>query len=758
MVTVVFQVLIRPYPSSAPGRVVALVQVLKNNRGTIRAGLTQQQISELRQHTKTITHLGLSTQQTIVIPTKDGLSRLTGVRISGELFAALQPSAVLGRGLLPTDDELSGEQPLVIAWRTWTDLFHGDPGIVGAPLHTGDSQFRVVGVMPADCQFPYVPRVFRTEAGQLDAAPEFWLPFQLAQSDATSFTVWPAIGVLKSTGTASQAAADILTSLPPSTGSQRTDVEVVNLGTELSRPVRLVLMQLLTGALFVLAVAAINVASVASVRMTRTQKTFAIRSALGATRPQLRRYFVLEGLVVSVVATALGLLLAWDLLLLVRLVSPPDVPQLRHVRFDVVSFSLSALVALATGLAATSIPAVRMRYDDPWILFKAKEPRPDRSGSHRSLTALAILEVAVAVVLIVWASLLVDNFVTLRAADRGLDANGLYSFKTSLADPSSVSPADQQQVALHLSEAMAELSGAKGHTAAGGVELLPSLVLDAGSQIRGVLARSVGSNYFATLGASMIRGREFSPDDATSPPAVALVNQSFVERFGAGGNMLGGTLTIDNYPPIVIVGVAPSIREGRPDARPVPEVFLPLDESRLSATTTWYVRTTAPLEPSDVRRAISRQSPAVTMYDFAAAVTIQREALAVDRMYALVASSFAAVSLLFAALGLAGLVSSAISARWSEFGLRCAFGAAVGSIHRSLVRRAFLVVAAGLLLGVVAAVLAARFVPWRPNAEMPASSPIGIGLALLAASVALAAYLPLRRVTRLDPSAVLKWQ
>ena len=465
---------------------------------------------------------------------------------------------------------------------------------------------------------------------------------------------------------------------------------------------------------------------------------------------------MLEGLVLSVVAAGLGLLIAWDLLLFVRQVSPPDVPRLRNVHFDVLSFGLSALVAIGTGLAATSIPAVRLRFDEPWILFKTNEPGPNRSRPHHSLTVLAVLEVAVAVVLVAWASLLVGNFVALNSADHGFDATGLVTFKTSGAESHAGALDEHWKNSGWVGEAIEGLSNITSFAEARPIGLAPAVEVDGRPLSAGVPVRSIGPGYFATLGARMVRGREFTRADATGLTPAALVNQRFVEQFGEGAEILGRSLTVNSRTALTIVGVAPSVQEGRPDAPVSPEIYLPLDGR--AAPTTWYVRATGHLQAADVRRAISRLAPGVTMYDFAPAVAIQREAIAVDRMYALVASSFAAVSLLFAALGLSGLVSSAISARWSEFGVRCAFGAAAGSIHRSLARRALVVVGAGLLLGVVAAVLAARFVPWRPNAGMPTSSPIGIGLALLSLAVALAAYLPLRRVTRLDPSAVLKWQ
>ena len=200
----------------------------------------------------------------------------------------------------------------------------------------------------------------------------------------------------------------------------------------------------------------------------------------------------------------------------------------------------------------------------------------------------------------------------------------------------------------------------------------------------------------------MIHGREFTRADVTGHTVTAVVNQRFVEQFGEGAEVLGRSLTVNSRTALTIVGVAPSVQQGRPDA-PIPPRSICLSTSaprrRLGT-----VRATGHLQAADVRRAISRLAPGVTMYDFAPADAIEREAIAMDRVYTLAASSFAAVSLLFAALGLAGLVSSAISARWSEFGVRCAFGAAAGSIHRSLARRAVVVVGAGLLLGVVAAV------------------------------------------------------
>ncbi len=757
MLTVVIHTLVEPYPKAGRGRVVALVQMLDAGRSPVRAGITQQQLRDLRDRSRALTHVGLVAQQTIVVAATAGMSRLNGVRMSGDLFAAVHPAAALGRGLLPADDEATPEQPLVLSWRTWVDLFHGDPAAVGTTLRVGAAQFRIVGVMPEQDRFPLMTRVFRNSRGDLDATPEFWLPFQQAGSGSSSFTFWPAMGILDAHQSTAQATADLIATEPPTTGA-RLQSQVVELGVELTRHVRVVLLQLLAGALFVLIVSALNVVSLTSNRMLRTRRSFAIRSALGATPGQLRRHFVMEGLVLSLAAASIGLLMAWDLLLVVRQVSPADLPHLRDVRFDVNSFLVSALTAVLAGLAATLAPALRTRFDALFLVFKpAGHVRPYSVVRH-SLTVLATLEVAVAVVLMVWAALSVANLAALRSGRHGFNPAGLITFKTSLPESQSVAPEEQSAINRRLAAIIGSVRNVEAFATARAVELVLTMAVDGRALDQGVPVQPVSPGYFGTLGAHLIRGREFSDEEATGDAATAIVNQSFADQFGHGADILGRLLTINDRAPLTVIGLVSDIREGRADSPPAPEVYVPFDERRPSATTTWDVRTTGRLDPTELRRAISRAGLPVALYDFAPAAAIQREAVAPDLMYALVASAFAAVSLLFASLGLFGLVSSAISARWTEFRLRCVFGAAAATILRALAGRALAVAGTGLLLGGTAAVVVARFVPWGADRELRASPSIGIGVALLAAIIALAAYLPLRRLIRLDPSAVLKWR
>jgi predicted permease len=512
---------------------------------------------------------------------------------------------------------------------------------------------------------------------------------------------------------------------------------------------------------FVLLIACANVANLLLVRASGRSAEFALRASLGAPRRRVVQQLVTESLVMSLAGGALGLLLAvWTTGAFIAL-APGSIPRLAEVTIDERVVAFAFLLSVLTALFFGSVPARQASKADLNVVLKGL--RTTGGGGTRLRSALVVVELALALVLLVGAGLLTRSFSRLLAWDPGFDRTGLVvSWMLPPQGAGSAVPVMEQ-----VRDAVAALPGVRNAALVSAVPLFGG-VETGGLSIEGrppfapremptIEWFDCGPHYFGTLGVRVLRGRLLSPADTAASPHVAVVNETLARRFFGGQNPIGQRVTVQNHPS-EIVGVVSDIRPLRPDVPPAPQIYWPIEQYPRGAA--YLVLRTTPgiggIEKSVQARAASvtagiQLTPFLTLDDRLA------KNLVSPRFNMLLVLSFAIVAMLLAAVGVYGVIAYSVASRTREIGVRIALGATPRRLVASIVGRGMTLSAMGIGVGCAGALGLGRLLASLLYG-LPANDPLALsGAIALFALVALGAcWLPARRASRVDPIAALR--
>lgn len=703
--------------------------------------------------------------------------QIPAVGVSGEFFQALGTPALLGRTLLPEDDDKGKRATVLLSHSFWQSRFGGDRGIVGRTVHLDGVPLTVVGVMPPEFAFP---RGGEMPAGfGFAARPEVWVPMALPperrQSRGNRGQL--AIGLLKpgvSIPTAQaemNAIADRIEKLfPASDKGWRPRVDP--LPEQLVGDIRPALLILLGAVGLVLLIACVNVANLLLAQAAARQKEIAVRTALGAGRGRMVRQLLTESALLAFAGGAVGLLLAYWGLRAFALWIPDDVPVARDLALDprVLLFTLG--VVLLTGALAGLAPALQMTRPD--LAESLRDGTRAGSGTARggrTRSALVVIETAVAVLLVVGAGLLIRSFARLTDVDPGFRPEGVLSFQVPL--PESKYGEDPQQAAF-TSALLERLRALPGVDAAGMISDLP---LSGSEEIEGLVIegrprpnqlsetpladfRQASPGYFEALGVRLIRGRTFAEGDGDKAPRVAVVDETMVRTYFPGTDGIGRRFSFDGPKEswITIVGVVGNVRNSGLHVDPRPQVYVPQAQR---PTSSQYFVLRAKRDPrlliAEARAAVAaidRDQPVARVLPMARVVS---ESMAGRRFNMVLLGVFAALALVLAAVGIYGITSYSVAQRTREMGLRMALGAQPWTVLKLVLREAGSLALIGLAAGLVLAFAATRVMAsllFNTGATDPAT------FASVAAALALvslfAAWVPGRRATRVDPMVAMR--
>lgn len=698
--------------------------------------------------------------------------------VSGGMFPELGVHPALGRLLGPDDDQAGGsanERAAVISYHYWQQQFGGAPDVLGRTLTLQRQSFTIVGVTEPAFQGTFVGLGFdvATTFGALEQTFFATIMARLASGES--------VEQLTAAARAMQPAVRDATALPGWPPGYRRDYlaspftvrpapgGVSMLQGNYETPLRL----LLALSIVVLLMACGNIALLLTARASERWRELAIRAAIGASRLDLARQCLVEAALLTVAGLALGAVFAaWAVDVMVAQVSNEAVPIMLDVRPDWRVLTFAGALAAGTALLSGLAPMWRASRVDP---IDSLRQRGGAYKGHALARTVLALQVSMTVLVLSVTGLLVRSVVAVTSIDTGFDASRLLVSEVDASEWASGSDSALSTFG-PMVDAVRALPGVEGAglsmtVPAGTSAITPWLELEDGTALptgmtSGVFGHQVTDGWLKTLGTELVAGRDISPADRAGAPRVALVNETFVRRFLGNRSPVGTVLlqrdTHDGPAyPVEIVGVTRDavyafLKSGTP-----PTFYTPLEQLTGSRFPALYLSVRAVHErpallTASVSDAIQRTLPG-SSFGFRTLADQVRGQYARERLLASIATAFGLLGLVLVALGLYGVTSSNVAARTFEFGVRMALGATHGTVLRNAFAGVVVLVAAGLALGVMASVaLTPRLEPLL--FEVPPIDRLSLGAALVVpvAVALLAALVPARRVTRVDPVIALR--
>jgi len=714
---------------------------------------------------------------TMTLANSAGAEQISGGRASANLLDVLGVRPILGRSFFPQEDNPGNDHVVILTFGFWRDRFHGDRNILGHPITLDGTSYEVVGVLPASFRFPrqfgplseYPPRLDYFKPLGLDAAQ--WSPF--GDFD------FAAIARLKHDVSATQALAElnIIQAQIAKSGNQGIDLSatLVPLEGQIVGPARMGLLLLLGGVGAVLLIVCLNVANFLFMRIPNRIREAGLRTALGASRRRLVQQMLTESVLLAVIGGALGVVLAYFGLHWLIALAPANLPRIDEVRLDARVLWFSLLVSALTGVLFGALPTWSIAQIDPQKALKTGATTTTETRQVRRLrSSLVTFEVAASTLLLVLAGLLTVSMVRLLGVDKGFTAEHVLAADISLPPQSYTKP---EQKYHFYDNVLARVYSLPGVRDAAWISKLP---LQGQEQVSDITVpgrpvpkvqvplanyRYVTPEYFQAMGIPLLRGRLIDRFDRD--PKVAVVSQSVADRIWPGEEPLGKEFRRGGdprWPLTKVVGVVGDVRSVTLDQLPVLMVYEPIGP----ALPNWslmrgslVVRTTmAPIAiASEVREAIHNVDAGVPVVQLRPMTEVVSESVGVRRFQLALASLFAVLALLLAALGIYSVAGYSVARRRHELGIRVALGACGADLRRLVVLQGMSPVVVGWVAGIISALIGGGLMNsflFGVSAHDPLT--VACVTVIVLASALLATYMPARRAAKVDPMAALRYE
>ena len=703
------------------------------------------------------------------IPGRDP-ERVSCASVTRNFFSVVGVSPEIGRIFSEEEDTVGAPLVVVISDRLWQRAFNRDPGVLGRSITLHDQNFTVIGVMPPQVTSPHDSDVWLSMMRRSNN------PVWMQRFIHPMIYVW---GKLKPGVTLEQARTEMkgiaarLEQAYPETNKQVYAV-VTPLLENLVGKYRTNLGLLLGAVGLVLLIACANLANLFAARGAARSREFAIHAAVGATGGQIVKKLLIESFVIALLGGALGFFLAiWVRDGLIAL-SPGDVSRFRQISFDLPVLGFTFLVASLTTVFFGLWPAWHASHADVQLALKAGSAGSgDPPSAKRARDWLVISEIALTLTLLVAAGLVLKSFSRLQSLSLGYEPRALFTARFELPWQKYNDRDKINTFAKALLDKMRGLPGVQDAAVSSNGPLMggwqtgfwreenprpqPSDMLNSDLEV-------VGGDYFSTLKVPVLRGRAFNERDTKDSPRVIIIDQAMAEQYFPGENPIGKRLGVDpgndneSYVMSEIVGVVARMRfHAIDEMAPLPVIYCSLGQAQRTSLTL-FVRSTmasAALERA-VRDAVTSIDSSLPVFDARPMSDRVHETWGAQRLLSSLFSIFAGLALVLATIGLYGLLAYTTLKRVPEIGIRIALGARPGQIRALILAHGMQLLLIGSVIGLVAALALSRVLQ-SVLFEVKGIDPriyLGVGLILFGATL-LAAWIPARRASRVDPIVAL---
>jgi putative ABC transport system permease protein len=768
MFSVIRAVLLKPLAYQDPDKLVLISE-----------GATLVHFDELKAANKSYTEIAaFSGPEDMALSGTGEPEVLKAARVSGNFLSLLGINPLLGRSFFPDEDKPGAPPVALVSAELWRRRFNRDPSIVGKTVTLAGMSYSIVGVLPAEFQFPF------SGADVWVTRPAEWSAISVEGRAISPFL--SVVGRLKSNVSIQQADAELAvlnqqyaTAHPGLLDAKPDSTEGVQLiKDELVSDVRPKLWMLFGAVGLVLLIVCANLASLLLARATSRSREFAVRAAIGAGRARIIGQLLAESLLLASIGGALSIALAALSLKSIQSLTFVDLPRSGEIRIDGAVFGFALALSLITGLLFGLAPALAASKPDLAGVLRgsgeaASVVGPKRRFRFHTRGLLVVGQVALSTVLLIGATLLIESLARVYKVDPGFRTSNLLTMSVAL--PAARYDTDQKR-AMFYQELVERATALPGVRSAAVTLTLPMTDMWMGQPVQLAGAPPVNPTdrpiavfqditpaFFRTMEIPLKRGREFTAqDDAKSVP-VAIVNEKLVHLFWpeypSGPNPIGRSILLGMNPqPLEIVGISPTVRQYNRDEDPKPEVFLPLSQKPPLAAML-AVRTSG--TPLSFANAIRHQVLSIDGAQPVSAVASMDELVEKSegqlRLMMMLLGVFAGVATLIAVVGLYGVIAYSVAQRTKEMGIRRALGAQRGNILSLVVGQGLRLALAGVVLGAGGAFLLTRLMQ-DLLFQVSATDPVTfMGIAILFVAVAIAAsYVPARRASDTDPMSTLR--
>ncbi len=764
--TVVHTVLLQPLPYPNSNRLAIIWSGLGDEH---RAPASEYELLQLRERSNLFDQIaGIWVRNSVVPGTGEPEQVKLGV-VTDNFLSLLCRKPALGRMFTREDVQASDQNMLIISYGLWQRRFGGDPGIIGRAQRVGDGEVTVVGVLPQDFHLIF------PDDSSVPPNVDLYMPlgFAFAKPDGPSYL--RTIGLLRPGAKFAQAQSEfdeIATQLRrtvPAFDDQKFSLRVTPLQDDDVRNIRRTLLLLFGGVAFVLLIACANVANLLLARSSYRVRETTVRLAIGAPRSRIIRQLLTESIVLGVTGGIAAMGVGWLALKGLLALRPESLLRLGSIRLNPAVFAYTLAIAILTGIVFGLAPAFTASRVDLRGSLKSGACISG-SGGKLSRAILIAAEVALSFTLLAGTGLLVRTFVAVLNVNPGFQPDHVLTFTTSPGDYNFVHKLQQKLLTIPGVES---------------ASLISHLPLDDSypnwydvyypegappSQQNSMLAddRSILPGYFQTIRATLIEGRDFTDADNAAHQHVAIIDDALAKQTWPGQDPLGRRLNISDSPKgfyqfepdwVVVVGVVKHVQYHSLTTMVRPQIYVPFQLAPRPVS--FVVRTSARLADmaAPIRAAVSQVDKNAPVARLIALDDLVKQARAQNRFVAFLAGALAAIALLLACIGIAGVTAFSIAQRTNEIGIRMALGASPGEILRMILGQNLRPVFAGLLLGLCVSLALTPLMQTLLFGVEP-GDPLTFGSisAFLLLVGILACYLPALRATRIEPITALRYE
>jgi len=778
--SVVNAVMLQPLPYKNPDRLVSLwANVPEHGRWRVSPA----NFFDWKKQNTVFEDMAAFSSWTMSLTGDGEPEQLQGTSASAGYFAVVGIEPMLGRSFLPEEYEAGKGQVVILGNSFWQRRYGADRQIVGKVITLNGSSFTVTGVMP-----PGLYPTWPTTSGHIafdQHEQQFWTPmsFSAQWAEVRTAHVLGVLGRLKPSITLEQAQSEMNTigaRLEQEYASNKGEGIIVNpFMNEVIGDAKPALFTLLGAVGLVLLIACANIAGLLLAQHAARSKEIAIRAALGAGRARLVRQFFLEGLLLSLLGTTAGILLARFGVDLMLKVIPTQIPRLGETQLDLRVLGFTLLLSFVTCLVFGLIPAWHASKPDlQSTLEQGTRTTGPGANRQRFRQLLVICQISMAVMLVIGAGLLLKSFWRLQQVDPGFKPENVLSLSLTLPQSKYNGTDKINSFYNQLIERISHLPGVEAAAIAYDHPLQSNWVdsfsiegkpTPAAGERPSANFSPVSWDYFRTTGARIISGRQFTAQDDQDHPGVVIVNEALVRRYFPQEKAIGQRLKLS--PPariwnnqrltsFEIVGIARDVKSAGLKAQSEPSYYVPATQAPLQDMAI-LVRTRSDptaLVPA-LRHAVWSIDPNQPISNVSTLEKIVADSISQPRLSMLLMGLFGSLALILAAVGIYGLLSYAVTQRTQEMGIRMALGARVSDVLTLVLKQGMSLALIGVAIGLIGSFVLTRLIRGLLFGVSPTDATTFVAVAGVLAGVSLlACYFPARRATKVDPLVALRYE